>query len=1140
MLSLRRIGPAVLCSTMLAAVVFSSEDTATEGEISDLIHRAAAFRKASQLDSAVTLARLAYQLSDGCAECHDTTRVMAMNALSWSHQLQGHYDSALAYSNRALTLRCSIDSTEDSLLVATLSNKAGIQFGMKEYDSAIAIFEYLLDVNKRTQDSSNPIIAKTILNLGTIYYFAERHEQALPYLLEALRLIKQQVGTENKDYIIALSNIATVYRQLGKLDESETCQLEALAVRRRLFGDDNIEVAKGLLNLSNLYIDQGRHAEAQPLSSEALELFRRLKGQTHEYTYAAMLNLGEIDIRQGRYERAEREYLDALEIARSLFGEHSPDVATALQRLATVYRHQGRFSETVPPLDNALRILTDHFGESNTKVAAVLSQLSVSYRLLGNIAKAESLQLKALRMREAVLGANSIDVATDLTRLADIYLTMGDCTKALGLQERAKGIFESVLGADNPQTAESKKELADICCRLGEYSRAQALSDEALLAFHSLVGEVQPSVAATLKVQGDIQYGQGQYGAAENLYSRAYEILANYLGDSHPSLGELELSLGRSFTHLGRFAEARDIFSRFVSNRRSFLEYAFPLSSEDQKLDISRRFPILNSDIINLALSSHDPETNSLALNMVISGKGSVISAIKEERSAAVCSVDDHLTRTLEQHAEVRSTIASLAYAGMFDDGANFAADSLQLLYGMQDSLEVVLAQACGELGTGLRATSCGVENIQRILANDELLIEYVRHQVADESGSCTEKREPTDTNYAALALTRTGAGTVIDLGSSHPIDSLIFEVRQLMAQPSSDLYTPLAADVVRRLNELSNRLYHQILAPVVVRYENCRKIVVSPDGPIHLVPFGIMADDHDKFLAESYTFSYVASSRDLLQRGDFKPTDSTALVISNPDYNLRLSPTEPAADGNGVVKFAVSRGDGGQLSGCLSGSFSDLQYGDAELRSVNRILGQNAHLTVRQWSDRGASESLFKHLPTPPSVLHMITHGFYCPDLFRSEHPGSINPLLKSGLALAGANTALKGSGTTNVTAVSDDGILTAFEVSTLNLVGTDLVTLSACESGMGQTVDGEGVFGLRCAFQSAGARSLLMSLWKIPDRETARLMEYFYTFWIGGDSKSTALHKAELRMIDDLKSEIGCAPPFLWGGFVLTGNPD
>ena len=216
------------------------------------------------------------------------------------------------------------------------------------------------------------------------------------------------------------------------------------------------------------------------------------------------------------------------------------------------------------------------------------------------------------------------------------------------------------------------------------------------------------------------------------------------------------------------------------------------------------------------------------------------------------------------------------------------------------------------------------------------------------------------------------------------------------------------------------------------------------------------------------------------------------------------------------------------------------LEYGTDEYRAISNVLKDDSRISIELYNDSEARETVLKDLATPPFLIHMITHGFYCSDFAKSTHPGNINPLLKSGLAMAGANTTLGNNRMGSNGDSFDDGILTAFEVTSLNLEGTDLVTLSACESGVGQTLDGEGVFGLRCAFQNAGARSLLMSLWKIPDKETSQLMEYFYSFWVNGDSKADALRHAELKMIDDLKDRYGYALPYLWGGFVLTGTPE
>jgi CHAT domain-containing protein len=260
---------------------------------------------------------------------------------------------------------------------------------------------------------------------------------------------------------------------------------------------------------------------------------------------------------------------------------------------------------------------------------------------------------------------------------------------------------------------------------------------------------------------------------------------------------------------------------------------------------------------------------------------------------------------------------------------------------------------------------------------------------------------------------------------------------------------------------------------------------------------------------------------------------------MADPDYDLTedgvderradgLQPSAPAP-----LAYADSRG----ISACLDFGFSKLQYGLDELRDVTGALERIGGLRVERYCGSEALEEVLKGIRSSPRVLHIATHGFFCEDRKPNvgEHPE--NPLLRCGLALAGANRFLEDSDTDRPGI--EDGILTAFEVSGLNLLGSELAVLSACETGIGDVRNGEGVFGLRRAFQLAGTRALLMSMWDISDKGTCALMERFYSNWLSGMSKKRALRQAVLSTIGARREKLGKAHPFFWGAFVLVGDP-
>ncbi|MBD3401980.1 CHAT domain-containing protein [candidate division GN15 bacterium] len=284
---------------------------------------------------------------------------------------------------------------------------------------------------------------------------------------------------------------------------------------------------------------------------------------------------------------------------------------------------------------------------------------------------------------------------------------------------------------------------------------------------------------------------------------------------------------------------------------------------------------------------------------------------------------------------------------------------------------------------------------------------------------------------------------------------------------------------------------------------------------------------------------SYLSTGRDLLS---FTLSDEpweerrAAVIVADPDFDWRPGGTRVSSRRANIS--AAGRVLPLPIDGsCATGPFIPLPYSGKEISGVTDLLGQHP-VTVTTCIDTAASERSLKQLPEPPWLLHLATHGFYCRDSTMPHVSSMLRALLGSGLALAGANTRRSSASASD--SLGEDGILTALEVSALNLLGTELTVLSACESGIGTIVDGEGVFGLRRAFHHAGSRSVLMNLWRAPDRPSAQLILRFYEHWLSGLGKRDALRAATLETLNELRATRGTAHPMLWGGFILAGDPN
>jgi CHAT domain-containing protein len=315
-------------------------------------------------------------------------------------------------------------------------------------------------------------------------------------------------------------------------------------------------------------------------------------------------------------------------------------------------------------------------------------------------------------------------------------------------------------------------------------------------------------------------------------------------------------------------------------------------------------------------------------------------------------------------------------------------------------------------------------------------------------------------------------------------------------------------------------------MRPVRAALGDARLVLVSPDGSLNLIPFGALVDEAGRYLVENYTINYLTSGRDLLRFRTQVPSRQQPFVFAGPNYDLTGQPAAPPRPATGRRQRS---GDPTLLH------WTSLQGTEEEARSLGSVLPGAKVLTGRE-----ATERALKSV-AGPRILHVATHGFFLPDQERSAQlnltnlgqsavagpsAGGISPLLRSGLSLAGANRRDGGEG--------EDGVLTALEASGLDLLGTKLVVLSACDTGVGEVKNGEGVYGLRRALVLAGSECQMTSLWLVDDTATQELMTDFYARVLRGEGRAEALRQVQLKMLgsDERKH------PFFWASFITVGD--
>jgi CHAT domain-containing protein len=410
------------------------------------------------------------------------------------------------------------------------------------------------------------------------------------------------------------------------------------------------------------------------------------------------------------------------------------------------------------------------------------------------------------------------------------------------------------------------------------------------------------------------------------------------------------------------------------------------------------------------------------------------------------------------------------------------------------------LEQQLGARSAEVRAqvTPVTVEAVQAALPKDAALVELLAVQPPVLT-KAAQNPDPATRRYVAYVLPAKGAPAWVDLGLVGDLDPLVTKLRDALATKRADVRDPAQA------------LGEKVMKPLRPLLGAARHLFLSPDGALNLVPFGALVDDQGQFELQRYTFTYLTSGRDLLRLRAQLPARERATIVADPDFG----PAGPAG--------AVAAADDGVTRGRRSADLRTMSWtrlpGTAEeARTVSALLKEAV-----VFSGAAATEAALKRV-AGPRVLHVATHGFFLQAEEESAAGVPENPLLRSGLLLSGANRLQSGG---------QDGVLTALEASGLDLGGTKLVVLSACETGLGQVRAGDGVYGLRRALVIAGAESQVMSLWKVDDKVTRDLMVEFYKRLLAGQGRSAALREAQLTIMQ----RPGTDHPFYWAAFIPAG---
>jgi CHAT domain-containing protein len=804
------------------------------------------------------------------------------------------------------------------------------------------------------------------------------------------------------------------------------------------------------------------------------------------------------------------------EIENNLCDSPAPDISTnplfqrynsqlreaqhLIQEIKQLYQ-QGLYANAIPIAEYVLSIYQNTIGKNTLEFAKTLHLLASLNHTVNNIQKAEIYLQKAIKIRIDILGENHTVVAQSRRLLADNYRMQKKYSESEYIYQQVLEIYQRNCGENHILVLGTFNNLSHLYMNQKRYQEAASILKKALENYNNLSEEdrkanselLSPTENSLLNNLAAAYSLQKKYQQAILTYLKVIENYRNEQKNEHPKLAIYLNNLAFSQLAVGEIEQSLTSLTQGMDIEERNLRLTLAIGSEEDK----QAYMNTLTDTTNRAISLHlqnapnNKTAANLALTTILRRKGRILDVMANSLGI----LRKHLTleqqNLLHQLEVYRRQIAMLKFNPVPDTNPN----TIEALETKEKQIEAKLLQYSAEFRA--EAQQIEIQDIQQLIPANTALIEFVSYQSVNVDA--TPGQFWGERRYAAYILTADGQIQWVDLGEDEPINSLI----------NTFIYVIDWEPNIHNIKKSARNLDEKLMQPIRQKLsQNIRHILLAPDGFLNKVPFAALVDENDQFLVENYTITYLTSGRDLLRLQINASAQQPAVIIANPSY-------QDEGDPNSRNVMIQTRNSNRVARGMRS-TYEPLPGTEAEAQALRELLPDAIVLT-----DSQATENAVKAARSP-EILHLATHGFFLPSHSENQQE---NPLLRSGLILAGYDQRSSGD---------EDGILTALEVASLNLRGTQLVVLSACETGVGDISNGEGVYGLRRAFVIAGARSQLSSLWEVDDWATKELMKKYYQRLIKGEGISEALRQTQLEMLQNPDYQ----DPYFWAAFIPSGD--
>ena len=1097
----------------------------------------------------------------------------SLNNMASVKQQMGKLVEANTFYLQSIDLEQKLNLQNTTKHAKTLKNYALNLYQMGKYQESETVLKDALRIVKQQETENSLTYANILHYLGNNYVALSKYTDAETSYNQALAIQKAVSSENTADYANTLGALGELYKKKTDFVKSETFLLQSSQIRKKILGEISYEYASSLSQIANLYQKTSRLREAEALKKKAMSIFKGIVGETHPDYVRSMVEYAETCIMLSWFDTAEPYLMQAktlytniyganaiqmpplytnfvdlylqtsrfalaveyaqksYTIDKAILGENSAEFATSAMNLGRAMTYGSIYDEAEKYLQQSLSIRKKIFNENHLTCAYSYQNLAELYSRMSLYKDATEMGLKARTIFEKTLGKKSLEYAISSNLLGEQAFIQGNLVDAKAKFEESLSIIEQVLSKEHPVYMLVLQNLTNIYIKTGKIKEGMLLFDKLQAYYMTDKGSKDVNIAPFTMTMAFMYAQSNSKEMAEKLMTISAGMFIEKFGSNN-----LETNLAIAYSILlymnnGKFTPVvRKTYQTFKENQQIFTDKFFPHFTEQERQAFFKNSALLFEKFCTPLLKNGTSEDIISVFDTQLFTKSMLFMASNKTKKAILESKDKNIIALYEEWQNQKEK--NLRYLKLSVDDLKAQNINLDSLDNNISKLEKQLAEKTTKFVKNSKTITH--KDIQKKLKANEVAIEVVRYREMVQFGNLND----TLIRYAMLILRDKGAPEVVLLKNGKELEqeSVYFYKNNIFA---------------KKIDKFS---YNNFWKSIAQKLVGVKKVYFSPDGVYNQLSLDALYNPiTEKYLSDEIDIQLVVSTRDILELNEVQQKENfaafSAYLVGFPAYGTKnmTSDTKNNTSDRGFKTNTTNQKTKQTLSRAMNfADVQDLPGTKTEIDNLGSIITQ-ANIKTTILTQEKATENAIKLLKKP-SILHIATHGFFISnekdnltnaffDGFSEDALKKVvsNPLLRSGLLLAGCKQGILEKNTDNnaSTIIQEDGILTAYEVTDLDLENTSLVVLSACETGLGDVVNGEGVYGLQSAIKVAGAKSIIMSLWKVDDAASQEFMTAFYGNWIGKkQSKRNAFRDAQITIRQKYPS------PIYWAAFVLVGE--